>query len=237
MPQRTIILDTKLIKGRMLPEKNIDGIRITVPHHIGKPLFCNTDQTVFHLSWNLSGHIISKSYRAEGEIFYKSLYGIFQIHRIIVKIMDTGTDAVHGTVQRFFQISKKRIKCFIFVDGFAGRSHKNGAGEHMAYIVMDFPCDPVSLPESCSIDLIILFFQKRLVFFGKKKCVFFAVITALTEIPGKEFILPGMRPEKKRQDKTKDSGETENFRKLVELKSKESPEWKFHHCQKKKSGR
>ena len=151
--------------------------------------------------------------------------------------MDTGTDAVHGTVQRFFQISKKRIKCFIFVDGFAGRSHKNGAGEHMAYVVVDLSRDPVSLPESCSIDLIILFFQKRLVFFGKKKCVFFAVITALAEIPGKDLILSGMRPKKKREDKTKDPGETEKFRKLMETKSEESPEWKFHHCQRKKPGR
>ena len=107
----------------------------------------------------------------------------------------------------------------------------------MAYVVVDLSRDPVSLPESCSIDLIILFFQKRLVFFGKKKCVFFAVITALAEIPGKDLILSGMRPKKKREDKTKDPGETEKFRKLMETKSEESPEWKFHHCQRKKPGR
>ena len=35
--------------------------------------------------------------------------------------------------------------------------------------------------------------------------------------------MPGMRPEKKRQDKTKDSGETENFRKLVETEKQGVP--------------
>ena len=99
-----------------------------MPHHIGKPFLCNTDQTVFHLSWNMSGHIISKIHRAEGEILYKSFYGIFQIYRIVMKIMYTGTDAVHSTVQGFFQISKQRIKRIIFVDGFAGSSHKDRTG-------------------------------------------------------------------------------------------------------------
>ena len=45
-----------------------------------------------------------------------------------MKIMDTGTDAVHGTIQRFFQISEQRIKSIIFVDGFAGSSHKDRTG-------------------------------------------------------------------------------------------------------------
>ena len=62
-----------------------------------------------------------------------------------MKVMDAASDAVHGKIQGVLQIFKKSCKPGFLVHGPGCPKHENGPGKHMAYIVVDFSCDTVSL--------------------------------------------------------------------------------------------
>ena len=67
----------------------------------------------------------------------------------------------------------------------------------MSHIIMDLSGNSVTLTQCSCIDLVILFFQKCLVFFRKKKRMFLTVIPDLMEILVKSLIFFCIEPEKK----------------------------------------
>lgn len=107
----------------------------------------------------------------------------------------------------------------------------------MSHIIMDLSGNSVSLAQCSSINLVILFFQKCLVFFRKKKRMFLTVIPDLMKILVKSLIFSGIEPERKLENETKNPKQTKNCRKSIDLKNQKSPKWKLSHCQRKKPGR
>lgn len=58
----------------------------------------------------------------------------------------------------------------------------------MTDIVVDFPRDAVAFPKGCRIDLIILFFQKRLVFLLQKQLYLRVVVVGFSVGSGQRFV-------------------------------------------------
>ena len=177
-----VIFKAELIQSRMFPDEDFYGRSIAVFHDVRQCFFYNADKAIFDIAWNLIRDIIGDTYRAEGEVADQAVNSVFQIDRFIMKIVHTGTDAVHGSIKRVFQTVHQRCCFRIIVNCPDSRSKQDRTGKNMPYIIMDFPGNAVALFQCCIVDFIVLFFQKSVIFLCQKKSTFFTVVPAMKKI-------------------------------------------------------
>ena len=148
--------------------------------YIGKSFFDNTDQAVFNIFGDFISHIIIKGDRTKLKIRDQSMNCFLKVNGFVMKVMNACPDTCHGLIQRLIQVIQHRGQSGFCADCFCGSGEKNGAGKKMAYIVVDFPCDPVALFQGSGVDLIILFFCKNPVFSARRR--FFSVLSSRSRI-------------------------------------------------------
>ena len=189
----------------MLLHGDADLAGIAVPHHIRKGFLEDADQAVLDFPGDLTSHIIPQQDRTEGEAVGQASDRLLQVYGLIVQVMYTAADAVHGRIQGNIQVVQYRAKLCLPVYGPGRAQQQDGTGENVPYAVMDLPGDPVPLPQGGGVDLIVLLFQKRFILFRQQKMILPAVVLALPEQHIQPLILPGMALQKRGQQKTEDA--------------------------------
>lgn len=81
----------------------------------------------------------------------------FHVEGVRMEVVDAVPHAGHGGVQGVAQILEREVQPLILIDDLQRARLQEGAGEQMTYVVMDFPCNPVSLCEGGDMDFVILF--------------------------------------------------------------------------------
>ncbi len=173
----------------MLLEGDSDLAGIAVPDHVGKGFLCDADQAVFDFPGNQKAHVVVYENRAEGKTVGQAADRILQIHGIIVQVVYAAADAVHGGIEGIVQMIQHGVQLRLTVHRPGGAQQQDGTGQDMAHIVVDLPCDPVSLPEGRGIDLVVLLFYKSLVLFCQEELILPAVVLTLPVLQAEPFIL------------------------------------------------